>query len=334
MAKRKYFGEFMANAYCDHMTLTQEHNLDKVESGLRKLFSATELPTYHHYMIGGLPRVTIDPKSFKATESMVEIKFRIQRGSEFEEQVLRFQHYWKTAALTLESPYPHNTIKVFPAGQEKEAFWGPAALVGAKFNSEFADRLKFAVLYVGQAFGDEGSRNAQIRLQNHSTLQSINADMSRAQPDQEVWLLLMDFVPNLMIDMDPRRPTLTTLDEDKAHAMRVMSTEISKGQMVSFVEAALIRYFQPKYNKMFRGKAFPNPVHKTYRECYELDFGSVCAEIAAYDSLIPIQIYSEATPPDWWHFARFPLHSPEERADLWSELLKEGSEVAGEANGS
>lgn len=329
MAKRKYFGEFMANAYCDHMTLTQEHNLHVVESNLRKLFDSAELPTYHHYMIGGLPRVTIDPKSFKASEAAVEIKFRIQRGAEFEEKALRFENPWRTASLTLESPYPHNTLKVVPAGKADEAFSGSAALLGMTSSPEFADLLKFSVLYVGQAFGDEGSRNAQIRLQNHSTLQSINADMSRAQPDQEVWLLLMDFVPNLMIDMDPRRPTLTTLDEDKAHAMRVLSTEISKGQMVSFVEAALIRYFQPKYNKMFRGKAFPNPVHKTYRECYELDFGSVCAEIAAYDSLIPIQIYSEATPPEWYHFARFPLHSPEERADLWSELLKEGSEVAG-----
>ena len=76
----------------------------------------------------------------------------------------------------------------------------------------------------------------------------------------------------------------------------------------------MIRYFQPEYNKIFKD-TFPNPAHKTYAECYDLDINSVAVELNTEDSYC--RLWSEAVPPRWTHFIHYALHSRAERQAMF-----------------
>jgi hypothetical protein len=45
----------------------------------------------------------------------------------------------------------------------------------------------------------------------------------------------------------------TTTEEDDEHIDSVLGTEITEQQQINFTKAALIRYFDPEYNVLFRG---------------------------------------------------------------------------------
>ena len=105
-----------------------------------------------------------------------------------------------------------------------------------------------------------------------------------------------------------------SLDEDDAHIDAVLGKEITERQRINFTEAALIRYFQPEYNTIYRD-SFPNPMHTSYSECYDLDINSVMAEIDTED--MDAQFWSSAAAPAWQHFATYALHSRAEREAMF-----------------
>jgi hypothetical protein len=102
----------------------------------------------------------------------------------------------------------------------------------------------------------------------------------------------------------------STDEEDKAHIRRVLNEPLTEQQMINFTEAALIKYFQPEYNKLFKD-SFPNPAHSTYSECYDIDLNTVSVEFNT--EALHFQLWSAAVEPRWTHLATFPLHSREER---------------------
>jgi hypothetical protein len=178
--------------------------------------------------------------------------------------------------------------------------------------------LDLEVLYIGQAYGSDGSRTAVDRLQNHSTLQGIYAEAIRNSPDQEVWMVLCSFEPYLLASFDGRSKNYaTTLHQDDAHIHQVISTAITEQQEINFTEAALIKYFQPEYNKVYKD-SFPNPAHSTYSECYDVDLNMVSVEVQTEE--LRLKLWSEAAKPAWVHFCTFPLHSKQERQFMFDLL--------------
>jgi streptogramin lyase len=171
------------------------------------------------------------------------------------------------------------------------------------------------VLYVGQAFGSVGERTAAERLKTHSTLQGIYYEASRLTPDQEVWLVLADSVEVRIASVDGTRTSLTTNDEDDAHIARTISSTMTEQQKINFSEAAIIRYFKPAYNTMFKDN-FPNRAHKSYSECYDIDLNAVVAEVQSEP--IGVRLWSPTVPPSDLHFCAFELHSPQERRSMFA----------------
>lgn len=100
------------------------------------------------------------------------------------------------------------------------------------------------------------------------------------------------------------------------------SNEITERQRINFTEAALIRYFSPEYNKIYKD-TFPSPAHTTYSECYDLDLNSVSVELQT-DRLYT-RVWSKVIKPDYVHFCTFPLHSKEDRMYMF-EIARLGGE--------
>jgi hypothetical protein len=112
------------------------------------------------------------------------------------------------------------------------------------------------------------------------------------------------------------------MEEDDEHSAQLLSNPISESQRINFTEAALIRHFQPEYNDHFK-TSFPNPAHKTYRDCYDLDLNAVFVELNS--ETIWCRLYSSAVSPTWTHLPHFLLHDPKERAAM-IDILTPGEE--------
>ena len=69
--------------------------------------------------------------------------------------------------------------------------------------------------------------------------------------------------------------------------MDIINTPIPENQQVALAEAALIRYFRPEYNIIYKD-SFTNEDLKLLEECYNLDFVGLAVEINTEDLRAPL----------------------------------------------
>jgi len=306
----KYFTEFGLNAYADYLFLTQQDALEKLEKQVLR-----QIPCYI-YIIGRKPRVMLEPSSFKIDDSWVRGTLKFQTQDYFEARDFILPNKLGRSDLRLDCPYPYLEFSLYDETNKRISFVKAGAL--AHLFPEMANFVDTEVLYVGQSYGDQGGRQASDRLQSHSTLQKIYHEVLRRTPDQDVWLLLLSFKVALYTIFNGQCEDFQVSDEeDDRHLEHVFKTGITEQQAINFTEAALIRYFEPEYNEIFKN-SFPNPGHKTYSECYDLDINSVMVTIET-DNL-GFMLWSKRREKTWVHIATFPLHNSEDRKSLFHIL--------------
>lgn len=302
MTIRKYITEFALVTTGAFKMLLQQDQLESIKN-----FSFGNYPC-HIYMITRRPRIMLDPESVRFYGDRVSGKINIQKGTSLKSRGFDVPNYIGTSNLEIKCPYPHTEYTVFDNKGERVA-GGKTALLVSTFGG-FEDILPLEVIYIGQSFGLGGNRTAIERLSSHSTLQQIYSEIIRQSPDQEIWLILWSFEAEAIMAIDPTQKALSTDEEDTAHIQEVLRKEITEQQQVNFTEAALIRYFQPEFNTIFKD-SFPNPSHKTYSECYDLDINALFVSINTYDIFCPL--WSPSVPVNWEHLPSYLLHSRSER---------------------
>jgi hypothetical protein len=311
MSLRKYISEFGLHMVGTFKLIAQQDDLGRAET-----IELLEQYPCHIYMVCRRPRVTQDPSLFEVDNETIRGRFLIQRANAFEPHEFTLPNPFGRTDLSLECPYPHTRFVV----KTSEGTIRSHGKVGvlAQRTPSMSNLLALEVLYVGQAYGTDGSRTAADRLRSHSTLQEIYAAALGSAPDHDVWLILWHFEQILLASFDGTQQNYGTTDEEDDHHIKsVLAASVSEQQRINFTEAALIRYFEPEYNKTYK-YSFPNPAHGTYRECYDIDLNAVSVEVATDD--IGCQLWSPAVGPAWWHFPSYPLHSREERRSMF-ELL-------------
>lgn len=175
--------------------------------------------------------------------------------------------------------------------------------IGARLSAEHGV-TDFRVLYIGQAYGDDGSRNALDRLRKHETLQKIALQGIPAGFDLSLLLLSIQPGNQLVTVMNP-------WTADKSQGNQRIRNGIDKlfdtneAERTTLYEASLIRYFQPPFNKVFKD-SFPSTNLKVLADCYDKDFAAVIAEINIDE--LPFRLYSDAIPRKWNHIAKHDLH--------------------------
>lgn len=308
MATRKYLTEFGLNMFGSYSALLQHDKIEELATD--NTYAANPC---HIYMITRRPRITLEPSSIKFDEEHVKGIFNIQRGANLEPYSFEIPNQLGTSNLKIDCPYPHTEFRIYNENNETVSFGKTALLIS--MIGKFWELLPLEVLYVGQAYGAEGTRSAPARLKNHSTLQRIYAEAIRKSPDQEIWLVLWSFEQVLLMGIDGTQQIYGTTDqEDKEHTHLVVRNNVTEQQRINFTEAALIRYFEPEYNKIYKG-SFPNPDHKNYSECYDLDINFISVELQTRDLMC--QLWSPKAPARWTHYATYLLHSIEERKAMF-----------------
>lgn len=192
-----------------------------------------------------------------------------------------------------------------PNGQE---VWPNSWAIGMELSAQCGG-FDFNVLYVGQAFGKAGSRNALDRLSKHETLQKIAI---QGVPDgRRLSVLLIQIMPETRL-ITVFNPHAKEQDEDGGRIDlgldKLYST--NEAERTTLYEASFIRYFQPKYNKIFKD-SFPSTDMKSLSACYEKDIQSVVAEFG-FDNF-PYLLCSDTVPKSDHHIARHDLHTDDDR---------------------
>ncbi|GIN60517.1 hypothetical protein J27TS8_05100 [Robertmurraya siralis] len=287
---------------------------DQLETLQKFAESMNAIPDFHIYMIVRRPRISFVPETLTINQKFIGGFFKIQEKDTYKLIEFKYEHHFKELDLKFECIYPYNKLFVLN-NREERIFGGIASLILQELNSKdglYHDLSE--VIYIGQSFGKGGERTAQMRLQEHKTLQQIYADNT---PDKEIWITLWSFTRNELMFLSPSE------DDSKNHNLfRKFSNyigyryeNISFEQEINFTEAALIRYFQPRYNDDFK-YTFPSRSHTTYSQCYKLGLDYVAVEIDT--KRLNMQLWSETkSTPKFKHNIFYELNNNEAIKDFF-----------------
>lgn len=221
------------------------------------------------------------------------------------------------------SEYPHREILTFNDESDETIRFVPANHIGLYYGMETKKKEinSFEVLYVGQAYGD-GSRTTFERLKNHSTLQKILADVNYNSPDDEVYIFIFIYEPyNIITSMDGRAKVENNSSfNDGKRFYSILKNPLTEYQQICLIEAGLIRYFQPKFNKIYKD-CFPSKKHKILEECYNLDFSGLVVEINTDE--LHLSLHSQFTKSKQHHIAKFNLNNEKDRYGFFHFTLSE-----------
>lgn len=259
---------------------------------------ATIIPRCHIYMIGLLPKI-----EFAETQTDGD-----QMVAHYEVNKIRHKLRWKSLpGLTLCS----NGDRSYFVDNDGNQILPDRGAAIYHLNRECNADIGFEVLYIGQSYGKDGSRNALDRLLKHETLQKISL---QGVPDgYELFVLLVSIAPSteLVMFFNPGAEHKgLDFTNQRADIGIEKIKNITEAERTALYEASLIRYFQPRFNKEFKN-SFPSTNMKLLADCYDKDFAGLVAEIK-FD-YFPIKIFSESVAPAFSHLVTTELHDEWER---------------------
>lgn len=313
---RKYGIEFGLSLVVSPMIFGRQRDLEKIE--------VPRDPACHIYIVSQAPRVSVLPADVRIGEAGIALTVRRQVEDSFHhlDLALDYQRTVGSGMIEWKSEYPYEDFALTDQNTGEVLVSGSVYALLAQLDVGAEWRTQ-EVLYVGQAFGKQGERQAFDRLRKHDTLQRV---YSEQRPDREVWLTLCAITDVAMIStMHPTDSGMVSEEEDKAHAIRVHQKVVQNEHFnghegVALAEAGLIRYFQPKYNKIFREK-FPDPEHVSLTECLDLEVNTLIVEL--HGMQVKAVYGSPAIEANQLHFAQYPLFEADGRdslMDLWKDL--------------
>lgn len=182
-----------------------------------------------------------------------------------------------------------------------------------RFNLE-QDACSFYILYIGQAFGKSGSRNALERLRSHEKLQQIA--LTGCVPKHftlTVLLLELEVDTGMALMFNPRAEQTDPSNERVMNGFSNLEST-TEAEKTTLYEASLIRYFKPKLNTEFKD-SFPSTNMKVLAGCYEKDMSAIIAKLHI-DSVFKIS--SDTVPQKQMHWIQHDLHTTEDRKVFFS----------------
>ena len=134
----------------------------------------------------------------------------------------------------------------------------------------YSPSVDFTIEYIGQSFGKNGERNAKKRAENHKTLQKILSINNDSFEQKYIQLLLLNSeyfeAKDGIIDEDGvliGKECIISIDD---------TPKENDGEFLNLLEAFLINYFKPKYNKEFVSGNIPCEKHQSYSVIYDLKY--------------------------------------------------------------
>lgn len=277
----------------------------------------------HIYMVVTRPAVHFDSSDFTYADGVVSgsLVYRNEDGEQRHQFSINFPLTDGAIRLDL-SPYPYNEIRTYDS-EGSIVRWMPATAVSVyqtQLSYKHAFR-KLKVLYVGQSYAG-GHSSAFDRLRKHDTLQKILATTAYESPSSEILVLAVQYLsPRIITMMNGTDKSLIRDERDVRRFTKALNADFSKKLQISLIEAALIRYFQPKYNTVYK-KKFPSRDMKVLQECYQYDFSRLAVEFDS--SELRTATYSDVVAPSDHHVANFILTDDADRTQFFAMRSRPG----------
>lgn len=322
MTKRKHITELAFNLASQGVMIIHPKDITKIDDNPPE---TVELAAdCHIYLIVKRPRLAFVPDSLTWSGGITKGKMYYHRAGERLET--EFTLVGEPNGTIKYSDYPHHSITLVSGAVSGPVL--PAHLVSL-ICDEIADTSlrDLEVVYVGMSYGD-GERSAKDRLQSHSTLQQVLADMNSDDPDGEALLILVQYAPPFsIISIDGRDKSLNVEgDRDAIDDLDKQQTLIGEKVQIALAEAGLIRYFKPHYNDKYKNN-FPSRAHVVTESLYSVDFTGFVVELNTED--IKVRLFSESRGPGFHHIANYDLHDPAIRKSFF-DMLESSSSFSAE----
>ncbi|WP_288467747.1 hypothetical protein [uncultured Enterobacter sp.] len=302
-----YLNSFTAMVTAQQLTSDAKMNVDQEK----------QLSKCHIYFICARPSFYFIENTIKHEKNTLsgEIGYKIDG----KESRFHFEYNWilEDDAIDVTCKYPfREVISINNAGEE--VTYISASIIATFYSSKldcFSDLSSYEVLYIGQAIGKNGSRNAVERLKNHSKLQKILAQTHYSKPDQEIMLFMYAFEhEQVFSSLDGRSGLLDDTDSDDKRFKLALKNRPNQNQAINMIEAALIRYFQPEFNEKFKESKI-SPKLKALAKCYDLDMSGIVVEINTENLFY--SLYSKKIKKNYHHIVKIDLVSHQQRLSFF-----------------
>ena len=108
---------------------------------------------------------------------------------------------------------------------------------------------------------------------------------------------------------------------DTERFISILDNLLSEHEQICLAEAALIRYFKPAYNEIYKA-SFPASDQTILKNCYERDFSALITEIDTEE--LGLYLYSPTIKPAEHHIAQFDLVDPRMRRSFFTFISRDG----------
>ena len=284
------------------------------------------------YIIGGRPRVIIDPDYLEYDNKKVELLFKVQDGYDYRpiKGHIPLEREVK-GKLSIESDFPHSRFNLIDeAGyhfhgteyQNKKDLKLKAgyALRISLPENEWDSVYDLEVYDIGQSLRMNKKISPVVRLKSHNKFQHVLDKCVSNYIDKEVYIILCSFVAK--IGLSATGDEVRQLEDVTEFLQKAQSEgeKIKKDTklITDLAEAALIDYFNTnEFNKDFIG-SFGNKSHKYYKQIasslidilsVEIDLNNLC------------RVYSSTISPSRHHGLKFEVKNNFKR-EYWSAEIK------------
>lgn len=266
------------------------------------------------YLICSRPIITIIPESFKAhiDHCQFDIRYRIN-DKEQVQNVKTPKGLIKDFGGKVEvSKFPHNAIHFYDKDEN---------LVVNMLISNFVHLLEgisdevsnHEVLYIGKGTAD----CAVDRLDGHTTLEKILADILRDEPNKEVAILIYNFEAKKSVISNSKIGESAEIRGDKAkeHFVKVAKYKPDIEEQTKITEALLIDYFSTsRYNTHFsNGLSLKAGIFDNIRE---VDLDALVVELDN-ENIGFLKIFSRKIVPNYFHHAWLDIRKIEGRISVF-----------------
>jgi hypothetical protein len=288
--KRKFMAEPGLHLYSGGATVLRPSDLYRFNKhpAFRELLQGCNI-----YIVARRPRITIEPSSLKIVDGMyLHGRFRIHGEQPDYFDGVHFAQDRPKVRAADGMPIQFVRAEVMNSAGLEVCVVDEFGVTGqipvnaliADARHELGRHCDLEVLYVGQAFGQDGSRLAIDRTPVHSTLQRILAETMGETPHQEVLLLLFRYEhAKIMFSTagDFSAEPSATWAEEFAMIQKVHKRLVSRRSRIALAEAALISHFKPKYNILLQDAFNVQKTKKLkfLKELLSLDFSGLLVEV-------------------------------------------------------
>jgi hypothetical protein len=310
---RKYFTEFALNVFSAEPAMVAPANLDKLASEPPEV--REEIKNANIYLILKRPRISFVPPLLRIEDRTIVGALAVQLPDESRQFPFSLRGEIPNEVVSVRTAgYPHTKLSLLDATGEVLMTY-PIAYLMRYASADLGGLDDQEVVYVGQAFGAAGERTAVERLSSHSTLQRILSDITANEPHMEVLLALYSFgFHRFFVTIDGTTPVQLDERADDEHRKQVLESQFKRSMRISMAEAALIRHFEPTYNKVYT-KDFPHSRLKMLKKLYDLDIAALVVEASVEEH--KMRLFSSKQRPNWHHIAKFDLHDKVSRKSFF-----------------